>query len=71
MAFRCKKLGINLSTEDFCPAVSAPTPLYACGQATCFCPSFSADDAERPANIDLAPLRAELRERLGREIGTG
>lgn len=65
MSFRCKELGINLSQEDFCPAVSAPTPLIACGQATRFCPTASAPDTESCPPIDVEPLRAQLRELLG------
>ena len=69
MAIRCKDLGTNLSAEipGFCPTASAPTGTItdACGQATAFCPTASAP-FDHATTIDLQPLRAQMRQALGR-----
>jgi hypothetical protein len=67
MSFRCRELGVNLSREllDFCPTASASLPLVACGQVTRFCPTASATgDFRSTIEIDLEPLRAQMREAL-------
>ena len=68
MSIRCKDLGTNLSAEipGFCPTASAPTTMTdACGQATAFCPTASAP-FDHATTIDLQPLRAQMRQALGR-----
>ena len=67
MSIRCKDLGVNLSAEipGFCPTASAPTIADACGEATAFCPTASAP-FDHATTIDLQPLRAQMRQALGR-----
>lgn len=69
MSIRCKDLGVNLSAEipGFCPTASASTGTItdACGQATAFCPTASAP-FNHTTTIDLQPLRAQMRQVLGR-----
>ena len=69
MSIRCKDLGTNLSAEipGFCPTASATTGtiIDACGQATAFCPTASAP-FNHATTIDLQPLRAQMRQVLGR-----
>ena len=67
MSIRCRDLGTNLSAEipGFCPTASAPTTITdACGQATTR-PTASAP-FHHATTIDLQPLRAQMRQALGR-----
>ncbi len=65
MSIRCKDLGTNLAAEipGFCPTASAPTTITDAGNQAC--PTASAP-FNHATTIDLQPLRAQMRQALGR-----